>query len=159
VGCFKLPGFVYCHTMKQRVLVVCTGNSCRSQMAEGFLRRFSNSTMEVFSAGTHPCFVHPLAIAVMREVGVDISKHRSKFVDEFLGQRFDYVITVCDNAKEACPVFPGAKRTVHMLFADPVQYIGPEEERLRCFRRVRDEIASRMKDFLSQIGIYSVSEH
>src|ERR1039457_6342079 len=94
---------------KKKVLILCTGNSCRSQMAEGILRHFGGDRFEVFSAGTKPSIVNPIAIKVMKEIGIDISGHRSKHVDEFKGQKIDYVITVCDNAKESCPIFPGVK--------------------------------------------------
>ena len=104
---------------RQRVLFVCTGNSARSQMAEGLLRHEAGDRFEVFSAGTHPTQVRPEAIVVMREIGIDISPHRSKSVDEFAGQAFDYVITVCDNANETCPVFPGRARRLHWPFEDP----------------------------------------
>src|SRR5688500_15575218 len=104
---------------KKRVLILCTGNSARSQMAEGLLRHDGGGRFEVASAGTHPASVRPEAVEAMREVGVDISAHRSKSVDEFAGQEFDYVITVCDNAKESCPVFPSQTERVHWSFDDP----------------------------------------
>ena len=104
--------------IKKRVLILCTGNSCRSQMAEGILRHFAADRFEVFSAGTKPSQVNPIAIKVMKEIGIDISCHRSKHVDEFKGQKFNYVITVCDNAKESCPIFPGVK-PMHWPFPDP----------------------------------------
>ncbi len=127
--------------MKQRVLVLCTGNSCRSQMAEGWLRARFGDRIEAFSAGSQPSgYVHPLAIRVMAEAGIDISGGRSKHVGEFLGQPFDTVITVCDPAKEACPVFPGRAERLHRTFDDPAAATGSEAERLAVFRRVRDEI-------------------
>ena len=104
---------------KKRILILCTGNSARSQMAEGLLRHDAGDRFEVFSAGTKPSHVRPEAIAAMREVGIDISGHRSKSVDEFTGQQFDYVLTVCDNAKESCPIFPGKTVTIHHNFEDP----------------------------------------
>ena len=127
--------------MAFRILVLCTGNSCRSQMAEGFLRHF-DPTLEVFSAGTHPASrVHPRAVAVMKEVGIDISANVPKSVDQFLNLPFDYVITVCDNAKETCPVFTGSvAHRVHIGFDDPAEVVGSEEEVMGEFRRVRDEI-------------------
>lgn len=131
--------------MPKRVLIICTGNSCRSQMAEGALRRISDNALEVVSAGTHPSFVHPLAIEVMKEIDIDISNHTSKSVDQFIRGQFDYVITVCDSAKERCPYFPGAKHTIHIPFEDPVGYDENTNERLMKFREVRDLIFARMK--------------
>ena len=128
-----------------RVLILCTGNSARSQMAEGLLRHEAGSVYEVFSAGTKPTHVRSEAVAVMREVGIDISSHRSKSVDEFAGQDFDYVITVCDNAKESCPIFPGHATRRHRNFEDPAAAEGSEEERLAVFRRVRNELRSYVK--------------
>jgi arsenate reductase len=134
-------------TAKQRVLILCTGNSARSQMAEGLLRHDAGDRFEVESAGTRPSQVRPEAVAVMREIGIDISGHRSKHVDDFAGQRFDYVLTVCDNAKEACPIFPGGAIAIHRNFEDPAALNGTEEQRLALFRRVRDEIRPYMKHF------------
>jgi arsenate reductase (thioredoxin) len=134
--------------MKQRVLVLCTGNSARSQMAEGLLRRMGADTFEVFSAGTKPSVVRGEAIAAMRESGIDISGHRSKDVAEFSGQPFDYVITVCDDAKESCPVFPAATRRLHWSFPDPAAVQGTEEERLDAFRRIRDALKDRLSEFV-----------
>lgn len=114
-------------------------------MAEGLLRREAGDRFEVFSAGTHPSHVRPEAIAVMREIGIDLSGHRSKSVDEFLVQQFDFVITVCDNANEACPVFPGNVQRVHWPFEDPAAVVGSEEERLAAFRKVRNQIRDRIK--------------
>ena len=130
-----------------RVLILCTGNSARSQMAEGLLRHDAGNVYEVFSAGTKPTRVRPEAIAVMREVGIDISGHRSKSVDEFAGQDFDYVITVCDNAKESCPIFPAKTKRIHWSIDDPAAVQGPEEERLAAFRRIRDELRARLQTF------------
>jgi len=132
---------------KKRVLILCTGNSARSQMAEGLLRREAGDRFEVESAGTKPVQVRPEAIAVMKELGIDISGHRSKSVDEFAGQSFDYVLTVCDNAKESCPIFPGHATRLHRNFDDPALAQGSEEERLAVFRRVRDEIRDYLKRF------------
>lgn len=131
-----------------RVLILCTGNSARSQMAEGLLRHDGGDRFEVFSAGTKPSRVRPEAIEVMRELGIDISGHRSKSVDEFSGQEFDYVITVCDNANESCPVFPGRTRRVHWRFEDPAEVKGDEATRVAVFRRVRDEIRERLAGFI-----------
>jgi arsenate reductase len=136
--------------MKQptRVLILCTGNSARSQMAEGLLRHDGVDRFEVFSAGTKPSQVRPEAIEVMRELGIDISGHRSKSVDEFTGQEFDYVITVCDNVKESCPVFPGKTRRIHWGFNDPAEVKGDEATRVAVFRRVRDEIREKFAGFI-----------
>ncbi len=133
---------------KQAVLILCTGNSARSQMAEGLLRYFAGDRLEVFSAGTHPSAVRPEAIAVMRELGIDISQHRSKPVDEFSGCQFDCVITVCDRARDACPVFPGPARRIHWSFEDPAEAQGTDRRRLAAFRKVRDEIARELKTLL-----------
>ena len=130
---------------KIRVLILCTGNSARSQMAEGLLRHMGEGRFEVYSAGTMASFVRPQAIEAMREIGIDISGHRSKSVDEFAGQEFDYVITVCDNANENCPVFPGKTKRIHWSFDDPAEAHGTEEEKLAVFRRVRDEIAEKLR--------------
>jgi arsenate reductase len=134
--------------MACRILVLCTGNSCRSQMAEGFLRHF-DPTLEVFSAGTHPASrVHPRAVAVMKEVGIDISANVPKSVDQFLNLPFDYVITVCDHAKETCPVFSGSvSHRVHIGFDDPAEVFGPEDKVMVEFRRVRDEIKDAFFQF------------
>lgn len=132
--------------MKERVLFLCTGNSARSQMAEGLLRQLAGDRFDVYSAGTSPKGLHPGSIAAMKEVGIDISRHRSKALDEFLGQRFDYVITVCDRAKQQCPVFPGAT-PIHWGFDDPVE--APEEKQAQTFRHVRDEISQRLRLFLA----------
>jgi arsenate reductase len=132
---------------KTRVLILCTGNSARSQMAEGLLRHDAGERFEVFSAGTRPSQVRPEAIAVMRELAIDISGQRSKSVDEFSGQSFDYVLTVCDNAKESCPIFPGKTARIHQSFEDPAAMQGSEEERLALFRRVRDEMRRYLRGF------------
>lgn len=132
---------------KKRVLILCTGNSARSQMAEGLLRYDAGDNFEVMSAGVISSFVRPQAIEAMREIGVDISSHRSKSVDEFAGQNFDYVITVCDNAKENCPFFPGGTKRIHWSFDDPAEASGSEAEKLAVFRRVRDEIREKLQEF------------
>lgn len=131
----------------KRVLILCTGNSARSQMAEGLLRHDAGDRFEVFSAGTRPGHVRPEAIAVMREIGIDITGHRSKHVDEFAGQEFDYVLTVCDNARESCPVFPARTAMIHYSFDDPAALESTEAERLALFRRVRDEIRAYLRQF------------
>lgn len=130
---------------KRRVLILCTGNSARSQMAEGLLRHDAGDRFEVFSAGTKPTQVRSEAIAVMRELDIDISGQRSKSVDEFVGQNFEYVVTVCDNAKVDCPVFPAATTRIHWSFDDPAAVEGSEQQRLAAFRRVRDELRSRLQ--------------
>jgi arsenate reductase len=135
---------------KKRVLILCTGNSARSQMAQGLLRHDAGDRFDVESAGTKPSHVRPEAIAAMREIGIDISGHRSKSVDEFTGRRFDYVLTVCDNAKDSCPIFPSRAVAIHHNFEDPAAFLGPEQERLAAFRRVRDEIREYLKSFPSQ---------
>ncbi len=124
---------------KRRVLILCTANSARSQMAEGLLRHDAGDHFDVFSAGVAPSGVRPEAIAVMRELGIDISRHRSKHVDEFANQQFDIVLTVCDHARETCPIFPGSL-TIHHSFPDPAAVHGSESERLAAFREVRDQI-------------------
>jgi arsenate reductase len=131
-----------------KILVLCTGNSCRSQMAEAFLKSFDKG-LEVYSAGTKPADkVHPKAIQVMKEVGIDISTNKTKTVEQFLAQSFDYVITVCDNAKETCPFFTGkVEHRLHMGFEDPAEATGTEEEVLSVFRRIRDEIKSEFYKF------------
>lgn len=136
---------------KQRVLILCTGNSARSQMAEGLLRHDAGDRFEVESTGTKPGQVRPEAIAVMKELGIDISGHRSKHVDEFAGQAFDHVLTVCDNAKESCPIYPGQTNRLHRNFEDPAAVDGSEEERLAVFRRVRDQIRDYLKGFPAAI--------
>ena len=132
---------------RKRVLILCTGNSARSQMAEGILRHMAGDDFEVASAGVAPSHVRPEAIRVMGELGIDISGHRSKSADEFLGQEFDYVITVCDNANEQCPVFPGKTKRTHWSFEDPAAVQGDEPARLTAFRQVRDAIKARLEDF------------
>jgi arsenate reductase len=131
-----------------RVLILCTGNSARSQMAEGLLRALSRGAVEASSAGTKPSQVNPLAIAAMKEAGIDISAHRSKSVEEFAAQRFDIVITVCDNAKETCPIFPGAPERIHWSFPDPATVEGSQEEKLRAFRDVRDGLQQRLQQLM-----------
>jgi arsenate reductase len=132
---------------KKRVLILCTGNSARSQMAEGLLRHDAGERFDVESAGTKPGIVRPEAIAALKELGIDISGHRSKHVDEFEGRNFDYVITVCDSAKESCPVFFGAAKRLHRSFDDPAAWAGSEELRLVMFQRVRDELRAYLAEF------------
>lgn len=133
---------------KQRVLFLCTHNSARSQMAEGFLRSLAGDRFEVASAGTQATRVHPLAIRAMAEVGVDIRGHTSKVVDELVAQRWDYVITVCDAANEACPVFPKKSSRLHWSFEDPSRAAASDDQQLDRFRRVRDEIEHRITDWI-----------
>jgi len=133
--------------MKKRVLILCTGNSARSQMAEGLLRHDAGARFDVESAGTRPGSVRPEAISVMGEIGIDISGHRSKPVDEFEGQHFDYVISVCDQARETCPVFFGEAKRLHHDFDDPAKTNGSEEVQLAVFRRVRDELRAYLREF------------
>ena len=135
---------------KKRVLVLCTGNSARSQMGEGLFRAEGGERFEVFSAGTRPTVVRPEAIAVMKEIGIDISGHWSKGVDQFAGQTFDTIVTVCDNARESCPVFPAPAERIHWSFEDPAAVEGSEEERLAAFRRIRDQIRERVRGFLRE---------
>ncbi|HYH85412.1 MAG TPA: arsenate reductase ArsC [Pyrinomonadaceae bacterium] len=137
---------------KKRVLILCTGNSARSQMAEGLLRELGGARFRVESAGTRPTSVRPEAIEAMREVGVDIRPQRSKSVDEFAAEEFDYVITVCDNARESCPVFPGKTARVHWSFDDPAAVEGTWEDRLAVFRRVRDEIGARLREWVNNLN-------
>lgn len=131
-----------------RILVICTGNRARSQMAHGWIRHLGAERVDVVSAGTEPKGVHPIAIRVMAEVGVDISGHTSDHVDRYLGDEFDLVLTVCDSARESCPVFPGAIRTLHRSFEDPDDPDMSEAELTDVFRRIRDEIAGFSRDLL-----------
>lgn len=134
----------------KRVLILCTGNSCRSQMAETIWRKEAGDHWECYSAGSKPAgYVHPLASRVLNEWGIDTTSCHSKSVSEFAGQPFDLVVTVCDNAHEACPVFPGAKQQLHWPFDDPAHAQGSPDEQLAVFRRVRDQIASTIRKYLS----------
>jgi len=132
----------------KRILILCTGNSCRSQMAEGFLKSLEKN-LEVYSAGTKPADkVNPFAVKAMREIGIDISGGIPENVDKYIGQSFDYVITVCDNAKESCPIFTGeVNHQLHIGFDDPADAVGTEEEILPVYRRVRDEIRNEFLEF------------
>jgi arsenate reductase len=132
---------------KKRILILCTGNSARSQMAEGLLRHEAGDRFAVESAGTRPSEVRPEAIAVMREIGIDISRQRSKHVDELAGQTFDYVLTVCDNAQESCPIFPADTVTIHHNFEDPAALQSSQPQRIALFRRVRDELQAYLRAF------------
>ncbi|MDA1009228.1 MAG: arsenate reductase ArsC [Bacteroidetes bacterium] len=130
----------------RKILILCTGNSCRSQMAEGLLASFSSNT-KVYSAGTKPEKVNPFAIKAMAEIGIDISKNTSNHVDEYIAIDFDYVFTVCDNAKEICPIYPKAKQMIHKSFMDPANARGTEKEQLKVYIQVRDQISDYFKAF------------
>jgi len=135
---------------RKEVLILCTGNSCRSQMAEGIWRKLGADKWEAYSAGSEPAgYVHPLGVKAMEEIGIEIAANRSKHVDEFVDHDFDLVVTVCDGAKESCPVLPGAAQTVHWPFNDPASATGPDSEKLPVFQRVRDQIQARIEEFLS----------
>ena len=131
----------------KRILVICTGNSARSQMAEGFLKHYKKD-WEVYSAGTKPTGLNPLSVEVMTEKGIDISGYKSKHIDLFSNMKFDYVITVCDNAKESCPVFPGNAKYLHWSLKDPAAAKGTKEEKLAAFRKIRDEIQNKVLEFI-----------
>lgn len=133
--------------MKKRVLFLCTANSCRSQMAEGIINHFFRDKIAAFSAGTEASYVHPTAIEVMKEISIDISRHQSKNLTAFDGQSFDYVITLCGSANEACPLYIGATKKTHIGFDDPAKARGTKEEILKEFRRVRDEIKEKLTVF------------
>lgn len=135
---------------RQRVLVLCTHNSARSQMAEGLLRALASDRFDVASAGTEATRVHPLAIRAMDELGIDLRGHSSKTVDRLLAEPWDYVITVCDSANERCPLFPGRTTRLHWSFEDPSAATGSEDERLAVFRRVRDAIAARLREWVAE---------
>jgi arsenate reductase len=134
---------------KKRVLIVCTGNACRSQMAEALWRADAGDEYEVASAGTHPAGVHPLARQVIEELGIDMSSHRSKSVYSFAGEPFDMVVTVCNSAREICPTFRCADRHLHWPFPDPISAVGELAERLAEFRRVRDVIRAKIREFVA----------
>ncbi len=138
--------------MKPRVLILCTGNSCRSHMAEGILRAAAGDILEVYSAGSKPGgYVHPLAIKALAEIGIDISRHRSKSMNEFIDKQIETVITVCGEADLACPVYPGQANRFHWAFDDPAHAVGTEEERMEVFRRVRDEIKAKFEAFAAGV--------
>lgn len=136
--------------MKPKILVLCTGNSCRSQIAEGYLRHFVNGKADVYSAGIETHGVNPRAIATMKEDGIDISNHTSNNVNEYTNMEFDYVITVCDNAKENCPYFPAKVKVLHHNFPDPAKATGTEEEIGQAFRNVREMIKNYSQEFTNQ---------
>jgi arsenate reductase len=132
----------------KRVIFICTDNSARSQMAEGLLRHLAGERFQPYSAGTAPTHLHPLAVAAMQEIGIDISGQRAKDARGYVGQEFDYVITVCDQAREACPLFPGARRQLHWSLPDPAAADGEETVRLVAFRQVRDDLAARIRQLI-----------
>ena len=132
----------------KKVLFVCTGNSARSQMAEGLLKALGSREWKARSGGIFPSYVHPLAIRVMEEIGIDISKQTSKSIDRFVKKKFDYIITLCDDAAKSCPHFPGAGKRLHWPFEDPAAVIGTVEERLAVFRKVRDKLKIKIEEFL-----------
>ena len=134
---------------KQQVLILCTGNSARSQMAEGLLRMLTGDRMDVYSAGSKPSVVNPLAISAMQQRGIDISGYRSKHLGEFLQQPFDYVITVCDNAAETCPIFPGPAQRIHWSFPDPAAVEGDESTKLAVFMNVRDDLETMLAEWVA----------
>jgi arsenate reductase (thioredoxin) len=139
--------------MKKKVLLLCTHNSCRSQMAEAIVNHYMGDRFQAYSAGTEATRVNPLATQVMAELGIDISDHRSKTLDEFAGEKFDYVITLCGSANEQCPIFFGGVRRIHIGFDDPSMVTGTPEEIMPEFRRVRDEIRSRLEEFFGTNGV------
>lgn len=132
----------------RKVLFVCTGNSARSQMAEGLLRALGRGAMEAYSAGTQPKGLNPLAVKAMQEISIDVSGQRSKSLEEYRDARFDTVVTVCDRARESCPHFPNAAKVLHWSLEDPAEADGTEEEKLAVFRRVRDQIRARIEEFV-----------
>ncbi|MHC1698069.1 MAG: arsenate reductase ArsC [Geobacteraceae bacterium] len=134
----------------KKILFLCTANSCRSQMAEGLVNHFLGDRVDAVSAGTESTFVNPLATAVLKEIGVDISHHRSKCLDEFVDDKFDYVITLCGDANERCPLFFGGVQRIHIGFPDPAKATGSEEEILKEFRKVRDQIKETLLDFFAR---------
>ncbi|MEO8393081.1 MAG: arsenate reductase ArsC [Chloroflexota bacterium] len=137
--------------MKMRVLILCTGNSARSQMAEGLLRHLNGERVEVFSAGSKPSRVNPYAIETMRQRGIDISGQRSKHLSEYLNQPFDFVITVCDQAAETCPIFPGSAQRIHWSFPDPAAVEGSDDEILAAFEQVRDDLEGKLREWMDKL--------
>ena len=140
-------------TLKKKVLFICTGNACRSQIAHGLLNDLASSQFEVFSAGSHPSQVHPISVAVMEEIGIDISKHSSDHVDDYLDKNIDIVITVCDNANNVCPTFPGDVNRIHWSIKDPFKNWNFDLNQLSNFRQTRKEIKSRLLKFIQQYEI------
>ena len=140
-------------SLKKKVLFICTGNACRSQIAHGLLNELANSDFEVFSAGSHPSKVHPISIAVMEEIGLDISKHTSDHIDDYLNKDIDIVITVCDNAKNACPTFSENVKRIHWSIDDPFKNWNFDLDQLSTFRETREEIKSRLLKFIQEYKI------
>ncbi len=136
---------------RKKILILCTGNSARSQMAEGLLKHITQNEYEIFSAGTKPSLIRPEAIEVLREVGIDISKNSSKSVDEFTNQKIDFVLTVCDSAREICPYFPAQTKLIHHSFEDPVEVQGNKKTRIQAFRNARDQIQKYLEDSFCEI--------
>ena len=136
--------------MEKKVLFICTGNSCRSQMAEGLLRHLAGDRFEVFSAGTHPSHVHPMSISIMEELGIDISHHTSDDIDQYLGQGIDFVITVCDSAKELCPTFPEGTENIHWSIPDPFTGWSDDERFITNYRSCRDLIKEHLGEFIKK---------
>ncbi len=136
---------------RKKILILCTGNSARSQMAEGLLKHITQSKYEIFSAGTKPSFVRSEAIKVLREIGIDISKNRSKSVDEFTSRKIDFVLTVCDSAREICPYFSAQIKLIHHSFEDPAEVQGDEQTRIQAFRNARDQIKKYLEDSFCEI--------
>ena len=146
----KPPAVIQAAAINKKILVLCTGNSCRSQIAEGYLRRFAEGKAEIYSAGVETHGVNPRAIATMKEDGIDISGHTSNNIEEYRGIDFDYVITVCDNAKERCPFFPTTAQKFHQNFSDPAKATGTEKEIMAQFAAVRDQIKEYAREFVNQ---------
>ena len=137
-------------SLKKKVLFICTGNACRSQIAHGLLKELSSSNFEVFSAGSHPSKIHPISITVMKEIGIDISKHTSNHIDDYLDKNIDIVITVCDNANNACPTFPENVNRIHWSIGDPFRNWNFDLNQLSTFRETREEIRSRLLKFIQE---------
>ena len=140
-------------SLKKKVLFICTGNACRSQISQGLLNELANSDFEVFSAGSHPSKVHPISIAVMEEIGLDISKHTSDHIDDYLNKDIDIVITVCDNANNVCPTFPENVKRIHWSIDDPFKNWNFDLDQLSTFRETREEIKSRLLKFIQEYKI------
>ena len=138
---------------KKRVLIICTGNSFRSQMAEGFFKHLASDMFDAYSAGIQPTTINPLAIKVMEEIGIDISRQYSKSIKEYLSRSFDYIITVCDSAKQTCPIFPGEYKKIHWDIEDPAGFQGAQEEILEKTRKIRDIIEKKIKELLKTICV------
>ncbi|MDQ3636291.1 MAG: arsenate reductase ArsC [Acidobacteriota bacterium] len=138
---------------KKSILVLCTGNSARSQMAEGLLKHICQGKYDIYSAGIKPSIVRPEAIKALKELNIDISDNRSKSIDEFEHKKIDFILTVCDNAKENCPYFPAQTKIIHHSFEDPADTVGDEETRVEAFRKIRDEIQSYLPEFIRKIQI------